>query len=620
MSGLININMLTPEEHQALACMFYAKLPKTDYRYKTRTECFRLFQKKFNKKINTYKNAKDTYDAYFDTNNRVGWSGRTIASRGREYQDIYDRYKDTDEDVIEIAVNEIIKLYSDSRSDYVALRLTDPVAVHSLLSGNRFLSVDRITDLSENLSVGRVVFIALGGDKAKPEVDWETGFYAVAHVTKGPYDIGYEKNRKGKDYFKFDIIVDVVLDEAIPRSGFMNYPDTYDAAYIGLEIHRDRSQANSLLDNDKAVAIIRATIDKMPHLKDDFIKIFPKEFMDRVLGSAKVLVPTEVNYGEDIKKAIDEHFLEKAIEEEDNDTTIWESYTKEDFLKEVFIEENEYDNLTEMLKAKKNIILQGAPGVGKTFMAKRLAYSMLGYKNQKPVQMVKFHQSYSYEDFVVGYRPTETGFAIEYGPFYEFCKKAETHSGPHFFIIDEINRGNVSKIFGELLMLIEQDKRGEKINLLYTKETFSVPDNVYIIGMMNTADRSLALIDYALRRRFAFFDVRPAFDKSLFEVQISKSADPKQVNHLITYVKKLNEVISADESLGKGFEIGHSYFCGAPEKSGEESDEKALKQWIDMTVEYELIPLIKEYWFDDPDKVSEWSTKLREAKKEDNND
>ena len=195
MSGLININMLTPEEHQALACMFYAKLPKTDYRYKTRTECFRLFQKKFNKKINTYKNAKDTYDAYFDTNNRVGWSGRTIASRGREYQDIYDRYKDTDEDVIEIAVNEIIKLYSDSRSDYVALRLTDPVAVHSLLSGNRFLSVDRITDLSENLSVGRVVFIALGGDKAKPEVDWETGFYAVAHVTKGPYDIGYEKNR-----------------------------------------------------------------------------------------------------------------------------------------------------------------------------------------------------------------------------------------------------------------------------------------------------------------------------------------------------------------------------------------------------------------------------------------
>lgn len=138
--------------------------------------------------------------------------------------------------------------------------------------------------------------------------------------------------------------------------------------------------------------------------------------------------------------------------------------------------------------------------------------------------------------------------------------------------------------------------------------------------MMNTADRSLALIDYALRRRFAFFDVRPAFDKSLFEVQISKSADPKQVNHLITYVKKLNEVISADESLGKGFEIGHSYFCRAPEKSGEESDEKALKQWIDMTVEYELIPLIKEYWFDDPDKVSEWSTKLREAKKEDNND
>lgn len=621
MSEIIDINSLTPEHHQALACMFYARLPKTDARYKGRTACFELFQQKFNKKVNTYRHSKDTYDAYFDTNNRVGWKDMTILSRGQEYQEVYDWFKDYDIDVVEAAVQAIIQLYSGSNSNYVALRLTEPTSVHSLLEGNMTLPVDRITDLPEMLNEGRIVFVALGGDKGKAEVDWETGFYAIAHVSKGPYDIGYEKNKRGTDYFKFDITVDVVLDSPIPRSGFINYPDTYDAAYIGLEIHRDRSQANSLLEDDKAVAIIRATIDKMPHLKDKFLEVFPKEFMERVLGSATVLIPTEVNYGEDLKAAVDEHFAETSEEDDSSsETVILEPYTKEDFLKEVFIEEAEYDLLAAMLKAKKNIILQGAPGVGKTFMAKRLAYSLVGYKDSTRVQMVQFHQSYSYEDFVVGYRPTETGFVIEHGPFYEFCKKAEKQTGPHFFIIDEINRGNVSKIFGELLMLIEQDKRSEKINLLYTKESFSVPENVYIIGMMNTADRSLALIDYALRRRFAFFDVKPAFGKSAFNVQVSKSMNPKRVNHLIAYVQKLNEAISSDESLGSGFEIGHSYFCSAPEATEGVTDDKPMDQWIDMTVEYEIIPLIKEYWFDDQDKVSEWSAKLREAKKANSDD
>lgn len=624
MSEGIDIKSLTPEHHQALACMFYARLPKTDARYKERTACFELFQRKFNKKVNTYRHSKDTYDAYFDTNNRIGWKDKTILSRGQEYQEVYDWYKDYDLNVLATAVSEIIQLYSSSDSNYVALRLTDPTSVHSILSGNTELAVDRVTDLQETLTVGRIVFVALGGDKGKAEVDWETGFYAVAHVSKAPYDVGYEKNKRGTDYFKFDIVIDVVLDEPIPRSGFIKYPDTYDAAYIGLEIHRDRSQANSSLEDDKAVAIIRATIDQMPHLKDRFVKIFPQEFMERVLGSATVLIPTEVNYGEDLKSAVDEQFTESAADEDENeiDTTDLEAYSKSDFLKEVFIDENEYDLLTSMLKVKKNVILQGAPGVGKTFMAKRLAYSMIGYKDNRRVQIVQFHQSYSYEDFVVGYRPTKNGFEIESGPFYDFCKRAEAekHSGPYFFIIDEINRGNVSKIFGELLMLIEQDKRKEKVNLLYSKEAFSVPENVYIIGMMNTADRSLALIDYALRRRFAFFDVKPAFGNSLFDVQISHSTNPKRVNRLIAYVKKLNEAISSDDSLGAGFEIGHSYFCNAPENAGVADADKEMDQWLDMTVEYELIPLIKEYWFDDQDKVTEWSAKLREAKKADGND
>ena len=131
--------------------------------------------------------------------------------------------------------------------------------------------------------------------------------------------------------------------------------------------------------------------------------------------------------------------------------------------------------------------------------------------------MVQFHQSYSYEDFIVGFKPTETGFVLKEGPFYDFCIEAGKHTEPFFFIIDEINRGNLSKIFGELLMLIEAEKREESVNLLYKNEPFSIPKNVYIIGMMNTADRSLAMIDYALRRRFAFFEMHPAFQSEKFK-------------------------------------------------------------------------------------------------------
>ena len=166
------------------------------------------------------------------------------------------------------------------------------------------------------------------------------------------------------------------------------------------------------------------------------------------------------------------------------------AYSSTDFLSDVYMNEQDYKILVNVLKMKKNIILQGAPGVGKTFTAKRLAYSIIGAKNPDRVQMIQFHQSYSYEDFIEGYRPTENGFTIKKGSFYKFCKLAEEDDeNDYFFIIDEINRGNLSKIFGELFMLIEKDKRGIELQLLYSDENFFVPANVYIIGMMNTADR-----------------------------------------------------------------------------------------------------------------------------------
>lgn len=283
-------------------------------------------------------------------------------------------------------------------------------------------------------------------------------------------------------------------------------------------------------------------------------------------------------------------------------------YSAEDFLEQVYMDRKKYDTLVALIMKKKNVILQGAPGVGKTYAAKRLAYSIMGVKDPKRVMMVQFHQSYAYEDFIMGFRPTqEGGFKLERGAFYNFCKSAEVDSPdtPYFFIIDEINRGNLSKIFGELFMLIEDDKRGIELKLLYADEKFSVPKNVYIIGMMNTADRSLAMLDYALRRRFAFFEMTPGFRTDGFR-KYRDGLQSDKFNSLINCVEELNNVIANDESLGEGFCIGHSYFCDLNETSD---------QTLSGIVEFELIPLLKEYWFDEPVKVKTWAENLRSSLK-----
>ena len=297
-------------------------------------------------------------------------------------------------------------------------------------------------------------------------------------------------------------------------------------------------------------------------------------------------------------------FVEDMSEDVEEKEIKYPVYTEEDFLNEVYIDEDKYNTLLTLLKNKKNIILQGPPGVGKTFAAKRLAYSIMGIKDKERVMMVQFHQSYSYEDFIMGFRPSASGFELKKGPFYQFCKKAEIdNENAYFFIIDEINRGNLSKIFGELFMLIENDKRGVELQLLYSDEKFSVPENVYITGMMNTADRSLAMMDYALRRRFAFFELSPAFETEGF-TKYRMEINNIKFNQLIMVVEQLNDAIKEDESLGRGFRIGHSYFC----TSSEIND-----AWLNAVINYELVPLLHEYWFDEPSKVKDWTNALKGA-------
>lgn len=318
------------------------------------------------------------------------------------------------------------------------------------------------------------------------------------------------------------------------------------------------------------------------------------QFLKNPQGSFYSLTADEYDYIEDLIREKNPVMPEKAVME----------YTKKDFLNEVFLSEDRYDNLRALLLDKQNIILQGSPGVGKTFSAKRLAYSILGEKDDSKVQLVQFHQNYTYEDFVIGYKPKEDGgFYLRPGVFYNFCKRAQQHpDGKYFFIIDEINRGNLSKILGELMMLIEKDYRGETLVLPYNQEEFSVPKNLYIIGMMNTADRSLAMMDYALRRRFSFFEMKPGFSTGGFKAY-QRSLANKDFDKLVSAIIDLNKVIESDDSLGSGFCIGHSYLCNK-DKTDVNSD------WLKRVVKFDIAPMLREYWFDNDTKFNNEVQKL----------
>ena len=331
-----------------------------------------------------------------------------------------------------------------------------------------------------------------------------------------------------------------------------------------------------------------ATIKNTPELEN-------MEFINKPNGTLFVLKQEEYETIIDIIR--ESNPVENEVKKD--------KYSKEDYLAEVYMTNDDYNRLKAILEKKKNIILQGPPGVGKTFAAKRLAYSLIGEKNDDQVEMVQFHQNYSYEDFVMGLKPDGDTFAMKYGIFYRFVRKAMNHPEKNYYmIIDEINRGNLSKIFGELLMLIENNYRGEEneITLAYIDQKFYVPDNLYIIGMMNTADRSLAMIDYALRRRFAFFKMEPGFNTEGF-TKYQNELNNEMFNKLIEKIKELNQRILNDKVLGQGFCIGHSYFCNL-DKSCSNDD---LKDIID----YDILPTLDEYWFDDRKTFQLWENELR---------
>ena len=257
--------------------------------------------------------------------------------------------------------------------------------------------------------------------------------------------------------------------------------------------------------------------------------------------------------------------------------------------------------MLERLRTKQNIILQGPPGAGKTWLSKRLAYALIGQQDDDKVRQMQFHPNLSYEDFVRGYRPqADRKLDLVDGPFLQLCEDARKDpSSKYVMVIEEINRGNPASIFGELLTLLEADKRNAEnaLRLAYSRdpsERFHIPPNVYVIGTMNLADRSLALVDFALRRRFAFFDLEPMLNPTWRSwVNDKCGISTEFLDDIAQRITNLNEQIRTDPNLGSQFQIGHSHFTPTTDATIDDPE-----QWFKDVVETEIAPLLREYWFD----------------------
>lgn len=489
----INIALLSDEERQALVCMFLARLPKTDERYKKRTEWWAILEERYNRKAATYKNDKDAYDAYFPDNNRVGWTDKPLEKRSKVLKKVYDEFADFDDDTLEYAVTEILDTCVDESktASFVALRVQKPEQAHMLLDSEKnIFTVDGVYTVQSSMTLNRVVFIALGGDAGQSSVDWARGFYAIGHVVKEPYDVGYATSTRGTPYYKTDLHIDWRCQEPISKDELMAYPDTYDAPYIGLEIHRDPTQAVCQLEDKKAIAIIRALLDKEPEALDTLKGLFSNDFLERVFGAAKIIVPISVNYGQTIKDA-----MEEAIADTDHSSIL-----------------SQKDDITERVLGGKNIIFYGVPGCGKSHKIKEEYCD-----DENFMERVVFHPDYTNADFIGQILPVVTTGHITYefvpGPFTRILKAAINDSSNYYYlVIEEINRGNAPAIFGEVFQLLDRENGESEYGIsnadiakaVYGKagKKVKIPSNLYVLATMNTADQNVFTLDTAFKRRW----------------------------------------------------------------------------------------------------------------------
>lgn len=450
-------------------------------------------------------------------------------------------------------------------------------------------------------------------------------------------DLGFIKNKNlSKSYFNGEDYLNLLNDLSVRfKEDYFpahSFPELYLTALRKYESYVTNDE--ELLSNNQWQVVVLQFIKEL--CQKNGTNIFTRQdLLNNYIEQFEEKFPNNKSIGESLSNTLQRlreknnlSFLEKGkyqllnndFEEDediDNENIIEQSivkeiYNLEDLIKEgCFVEEEQLSKIISSLNRRKSIILQGPPGTGKTWLAKRLANIIVGYKNSNNIKAIQFHPNMSYEDFIRGYRPSGDGrLALIDGPFLEMINKARNDSQSNYvMVIEEINRGNPTQILGEMLTLLEVDKRTptEALELTYRREHENgifIPNNLYVIGTMNLADRSLAMVDFALRRRFAFFYLAPNFDEKWLNYMIDKTKLSRKSLEKIRHVmNNLNQYIAKEEMLGNAFTIGHSYLTC-------DSVIPDAMSWYKDIIDSEIKPLLEEYWFDDSNKLDTALKKL----------
>lgn len=480
---------------------------------------------------------------------------------------------------------------------FFALKISDPKAVdlvNSIKSGSQDVVIQQLNQLESELKIGEKVFIQLGGDK----VSWDKGLIGLAQITKEPFDKGYDDNNARN--FRLGLKMILVLKAVIKREEFRFYADAYDAGGIGPNTRGEQNQAIKSLTDKQAYAIIRAMVDNENSLEDKIKEIFDEKEYSKIFGTMSCLIEKNLTY-EEAKKVMAQGDNIDVEDEIDMDNSVVE-----------------LKNCLDVIRTPRtnkihpiNFIVYGAPGTGKTYSMIEYALAIVDNmsveefreKNsdrksnvaryKKLVKMgqvvfTTFHQNYGYEEFIQGLRPdkdSETmAFKVVDGVFKSIADRAlnDLKGNNYVIIIDEINRANISKVFGELITLIEEDKRWGELNetsaMLQSGDSFAVPNNLYIVGTMNSADKSISLIDAALRRRFDFIEQKP--NSNLVSDSVLK-----------TVLETINLCL-VDELDSTDLLVGHSYFMNKSEDD------------LCNILNNNIIPLLYEYFYDNRKKVA----------------
>lgn len=553
----ILIENLSAEEHQALVCMYYAKLHSSDPRSKKMKDDFAVLESFFGKTFYTYRNYRDAYDYFFDSNGRKGWERESVDGIGIAHKAVYEKYKDYDVDVLEKAVDKIIAMYerncNKNYDNLVSLKCIQPDVAHAVLSREPVITISDIYTLADKLTLNNTVFLTLGGDRGNSEVDWEPGFRAIAHVVKAPYGHGYRSEAK---YFKIDLKLDVVLPEAMTRNDFLDYKSAWNVTFIGPELKRDPTQAVGSITYNEAVAVTRCALDRFPEIKDSLEKIFSTTFMNKVYGPTEKLLSVMVNHGE-----TDEAALCRELNSNLTKTQMADDFT--------FFAEN--------------VLFYGVPGCGKSYSVEQ-RYESQVTNNQCKVRVV-FHPDYTYSDFVGQLMPVlkevpnaqgEKEEKLQYdfvpGPFTRILDVAyANHQEKCLLIIEELNRGNAPAIFGEIFQLLDRNDDGSSKYAIYNSDIanevhkdklcpIKLPPNLTIVATMNTSDQNVFTMDTAFQRRWQMKHIPNRFT--------GESLDEKTINHVAKHLP--NSVISWGafaQTVNKKMHTANLGFGGTEDKS-----------------------------------------------------